>query len=91
MILLAVTTIELGVIMKVLAPYFHLISDAQMVIHYSFLFLIVLLILFMVTLKIFPKMKQLNMEKELLSVNLSSKDGYLDLFFEHAQDAHCGV
>ncbi len=87
MILLAVTTIELGVIMKVLAPYFHLIRDAQMVIHYSFLFLIVLLILFMVTLKIFPKMKQLHMEKELLSENLSSKNGYLDLFFEHAQDA----
>ena len=86
-ILLALTTIEIGVIMKVLAPYFHLIRDTQMVIHYSFLFLIVLLILFIVTLKIFPKMKQLHMEKELLSVNLSSKNGYLDLFFEHAQDA----
>ena len=84
--LLALTTIEIVVIMTVLSPYFHPISDTQMVIHYSLLFVIVLLVLFIVIMKIFPRMKQLNMEKELLTVNLSSKDGYLDLLFEHAQD-----
>ena len=86
-IILILTTIEIAVIMTLLGPSFHPIRNSQMVIHYSFLYLIVLLILLIVTVKLFPQMKQLLIEKELLSVNLSSKDGYLDLFFEHAQDA----
>jgi len=32
-------------------------------------------------------MKKLLVEKEVMSATLSSKDGYLDLFFEHAHDA----
>ena len=58
-----------------------------MVIHFIFLFVIVMSLLFIFTVKIGPKMRKLLNEKEVMSVTLSSKDGYLDLFFEHAQDA----
>ncbi|HEX5564159.1 MAG TPA: PAS domain S-box protein [Sporosarcina sp.] len=85
--MLIVTTIELTVILSVLGPYFHPIRDAKMVIHYSFLFAIVMTLLFIFTMKIGPEMKKLMIEKEVMSATLSSKEGYLDLFFEHAQDA----
>lgn len=85
--MLLLTTIELAVIWRVLGPYFHPIRDTKMIIHYSFLFIIVMSLLFIITLKIGPQMKKLLIEKEVMRITLSSKEGYLDLFFEHAQDA----
>lgn len=85
--MLIVTTVELTVLLRILGPYFHPLRDAKMVIHFSFLFVIVMLLLFVFTVKIGPQMKKLLIEKEVMSATLSSKDGYLDLFFEHAQDA----
>lgn len=85
--MLIVTTIELTALLQILGPYFHPIKDANMVIYFSFLFVIVMLLLFIFTVKIGPQLKKLLIEKEVMSATLSSKDGYLDLFFEHAQDA----
>jgi PAS domain S-box-containing protein len=85
--MLILTTIELTVLLQVLGPYFRPLKSANMVIHFSFLFSIVLLLLFIFTVKIGPQLKKLHFEKEVMSATLSSKDGYLDLFFEHAQDA----
>ncbi|MCM3638059.1 PAS domain S-box protein [Sporosarcina luteola] len=85
--MLVLTAIELTVLLQVIGPYFHPTRDAKLVIHFSFLFLIVVLLLFIITVKIGPQMKKLIIEKEVMSITLSSKDGYLDLFFEHAQDA----
>lgn len=85
--MLILTTIELIVLWRVLGPYFHPIRDAKMVIHFGFLFVIVMTLLFIFTAKIGPQMKKLLLEKEVMTATLSSKDGYLDLFFEHAQDS----
>ncbi|MGN7388178.1 two-component system sensor histidine kinase NtrB [Sporosarcina sp. SAFN-015] len=85
--MLLLTTVELTVLLQVLGPYFHPMSSAKMVIHFSFLFSIVLLLLFFFVVKIGPQLKKLHFEKEVMSATLSSKDGYLDSFFEHAQDA----
>lgn len=85
--MLFLTTIELIVLLRVLGPYFHPIRDAKMVIHFSFLFVIVMTLLFLFIAKIGPKMKKLLLEKEMMTATLSSKDGYMDLLFEHAQDA----
>ncbi|WP_252503779.1 nitrogen regulation protein NR(II) [Sporosarcina sp. Marseille-Q4943] len=85
--MLVFTTIELTVLFQVLGPYFNPVTDAKMVIHYSFLFVIIMSLLFIFSVKIGPQMKKLLIEKEVMSKTLSSKEGYLDLFFEHAQDA----
>ncbi|MFC5602219.1 two-component system sensor histidine kinase NtrB [Sporosarcina koreensis] len=85
--MLSVTTIEMTILLRLLGPYFHPIRDAKMVIHFSFLFVIVMLLLFILTVKIGPQMKKLLIEKEVMSVTLSSKEGYLDLLFEHSHDS----
>lgn len=86
-VMLIGTAIELIALLQILGPYFHPIRDANMIIYFSFLFVIVMLLLFIFTVKIGPQLTKLLIEKEVMSVTLSSKDGYLDLFFEHAQDA----
>lgn len=86
-VMLIGTAIELIALLQILGPYFHPIRDANMIIYFSFLFVIVMLLLFIFTVRIGPQLTKLLIEKEVMSVTLSSKDGYLDLFFEHAQDA----
>ncbi|MCM3710123.1 two-component system sensor histidine kinase NtrB [Sporosarcina luteola] len=85
--MLVLTAVELIVLLRILGPYFYPVRDAKIIIHFSFLFILVMVLLFFITVKIGPQMKKLLIEKEVMSMTLSSKDGYLDLFFEHAQDA----
>ncbi|QTD42504.1 ATP-binding protein [Sporosarcina sp. Te-1] len=86
-ILVSLTISQLALLYFLFHEFYLTIDHTRLVSHYVFLLLMVLILTVLFVFRVGPEWKRLFVENKRKEEQLTSKDGYLHLFFEHAQDA----
>lgn len=86
-VLTAITCMEAILLFHFFKPYYLLDSQTGLLIHFAFFFIMVAILCFLHSLKIGPIWRMIYSENKRMDTILSTKEGYLDLFFEHTEDA----
>ncbi|GKV55779.1 hypothetical protein NCCP2222_17260 [Sporosarcina sp. NCCP-2222] len=86
-ILVSLTACQLAILYFLFRDQYTTIDHSRLVAHYVFLLLMVLILTVLFVFRVGPEWKRLFVENRRKEEQLTSKDGYLHLFFEHAQDA----
>ncbi|MBB4824127.1 PAS domain S-box-containing protein [Sporosarcina luteola] len=87
LILVSLTLTQLALLLLLFREYYSTIDHFRLVSHYVFLLLMVLILTVLFVFRVGPEWKRLFVENKRKEEQLTSQDGYLQLFFEHAQDA----
>ncbi|MCG3087441.1 ATP-binding protein [Sporosarcina cyprini] len=85
--LVSLTSFQLTILYFLFHDLYLTIDHSRLVAHYVFLLLMVLILTVLFVFRVGPEWKRLFVENRRKEEQLTSKDGYLHLFFEHAQDA----
>ncbi len=81
------TGMELIVLFYLFSPIYISLDVSHLSIHTTFIFIMTTLLCLLYTFKITPEWNYIFKEYKKMDVLLTSKEGYLDLFIEHTEDA----
>ncbi len=87
-ILVAVVTgMEMIVLLYLFSPIYISANEGQLSIHITFIYIMATVLCLLYTFKITPEWNYIFKEYKKMDVLLTSKEGYLDLFIQHTEDA----
>lgn len=82
-----ITGLELVVLLYLFGPIYLMGHETKSLIQVAFIFIMVAVLGLLYTIKIGPQWNNVFTENKKMGTLLTSKRGYLNLFFEHAEDA----
>ncbi|MEK5071333.1 two-component system sensor histidine kinase NtrB [Sporosarcina sp. FSL K6-1508] len=86
-LIMVITGIEVFVLFYLFSPIYKSVDETQLLPNIAFIFSLAVVLCLLYTFRITPEWNNIFKEKKKMDVLLTSKKGYLDLFFEHTEDA----
>ncbi|MEK4711495.1 two-component system sensor histidine kinase NtrB [Sporosarcina sp. FSL K6-5500] len=86
-LIMAITGIEVFVLFYLFSPIYKSVDETQLLPNIAFIFSLAVFLCVLYTFRITPEWNNIFKENKKLDVLLTSRESYLDLFFEHTEDA----
>ncbi|MBE1557064.1 two-component system sensor histidine kinase NtrB [Sporosarcina limicola] len=86
-LIISSTGMEVAILFYFFSPNYLSVTQPSLLFDFAIIFIIVIILCILYLLKIGTEWKSIFSENKRMDAILTSKEGYLDLFFEHAQDA----